>query len=378
MTPHNVFFGNTVVVTFFLQFAIFYSMWFFCPSLTKNRRGLAWVLTFFCAVSLLIIASFEVGYLRTTLWHILGWGQHGPGAATATVFTYWIPGFHEWIFQIGNAPGTPEAVTLATLKASLTSVHSAKLLFSNPHTYKDLAGEYLRWFITLPIFSLAPFKPPHLISATAPYYLGGGGRILFSLENFPRETRFSSAMCGYFVGYCLGDLIIGSMHYREHVDPFSGWFHHIIYTFIIYRLCRINMLSEFLIAGAPVELSTVFLASGFMFPHLREDFWFPTTFFLVRIVYVIFMWHETVFNFPTPTGGSAIYFASLLVHIFWFSKYLKGLRRRKLRAKKSAHEKEATRSSIANGDSVPEGTTASLGSAPRKDSTFRLRVKKDK
>jgi hypothetical protein len=71
---------------------------------------------------------------------------------------------------------------------------------------KRLAGEYLQWLITLLIFSLAPLKPTQVSSATAPYYLGGRGRLLFSMENFPRETWFSSVLCGYFIGYCIFDI----------------------------------------------------------------------------------------------------------------------------------------------------------------------------
>ncbi|KAI7822398.1 hypothetical protein BC939DRAFT_477854 [Gamsiella multidivaricata] len=323
-TPQNLLFGNTIIISFLLQPVIFYTVWFLRSSLTKNRKGLAWVLTFFCATVLFVTTLFEFGYLRTTLWSLLGWEQQGSDAATTTVFTHWVPTFHEWVFQLGTSTNgsssSTSTVTFSTLPLYLTDLESARHLLLSPQLYKDLAGEYLRWFITLPIFSLSPLKPTHVYSVTAPYYLGGGGRLLFSLENFPRESWFSSVMCGYFTGYCAGDLLLGQIHYREHVGLTSGWVHHILYSWLTYQCAKHNLLSEFLIAGGPLELPTMFLAAGFIFPYLREDFWFPTSFLLVRIFYVAFMWHEVHFNFPTPTGGSGIYFAALMLHVNWLSR----------------------------------------------------------
>ncbi|KAF9912322.1 hypothetical protein BX616_010349 [Lobosporangium transversale] len=332
-TPPNILFGQAIVVSFILQFIIFYTTWFFCPSFTKYRRGLSWSLALFCAIIMSFITLFEFGYLRTTLWSLLGWEQQGPEAATATIFTYWAPTFHGWVFELGRQG--PSAVTLASIRSSLSSLELFTCLFLDGQTYKDLAGGYLRWLITLPIFSLAPLKQPQLYSSTAPYYLGGGGRLLFSLENFPRETWPSSVLCGYFIGYCIADLLLGNIHYRMYVDA-MGWTHHITYCLLVYRLAIQNNLSQFLICGGVLEVPSIFLASGMMFPRLRSDFWFPLTFVLFRIFFVGFIWHECAFNYPTPPRGAAIYFVALIIHCFWLSKYIRGRSRRKQRAMKEA------------------------------------------
>ncbi|KAF9197642.1 hypothetical protein BGZ49_001831, partial [Haplosporangium sp. Z 27] len=172
-TPQNIVFGNAILAGLLVQPILFYTTWALCPSLTKNRRGLSWILTTFSAIVLLSLTICELGQMRTTLWSLLGWEAQGSGAASETIFTYWTPSFHNWAGQLGSN---------LTLQVSPL----------NPQSYKNLAGEFLRWFISLPIFSLAPLKPTQLYSPTAPYYMGGGGRILFSLENFPRETWFSS------------------------------------------------------------------------------------------------------------------------------------------------------------------------------------------
>ena len=94
--------------------------------------------------------------------------------------------------------------------------------------------------------------------------LGGGGRILFSLENFPRESWFSSVIGGYFIAYCICDLLIGQLHYREHIDPASGWMHHLVYSGLVYVLATQHSLSSFLIAGGLLE------GMSFIFSEIRK------------------------------------------------------------------------------------------------------------
>ncbi|KAF9294194.1 hypothetical protein BGZ88_004248 [Linnemannia elongata] len=389
-TPLNILFGKTIIVAFFAQFVLFYIAWWFNPSFTKNRRGLAWVLTFCSACWLLFTTSSEIGYLRTPLWSYLGWEQAGlvgPDGATtmANIFSYWLPSFHAWALQLGASSHSSllQDMTFENLLLSLSSIESAKVLLSERFTIKVLAGQYLRWLMSLPFFSLAPLNPPQLISETAPYFLGGGGRLLLSLENFPRESVWSSLLCGYFVAYCAADLVIGRMHYPEHIDPASGYIHHLFYTWLIWQLGRHGQLSIFLICGGVLEVSTIFLASGYMYPHLREDFWFPSSFFLVRIVFVGFMLHETIFNFNTPSGGCVIYFLALLMHIFWFNKYVQGLKRRTRRAQKELQEKQEQEQQLveSNSDDKDGGvryTAATATATATTNSTFQLRVKKTK
>ncbi|KAF9138884.1 hypothetical protein BGX30_008617 [Mortierella sp. GBA39] len=393
-TPSNILFGKTIIVAFFAQFVLFYIAWWLNPSFTKNRRGLAWVLTFCSACWLLFTTSSELGYLRTPLWSYLGWEQSGlvgPDGATTTgnIFSYWLPSFHAWALELGanSRSSLLQDMTFENLLLSLSSVESVKVLLSERFTIKVLAGQYLRWLMSLPIFSLAPLNPPGLISETAPYFLGGGGRLLLSLENFPRESVWSSLLCGYFVAYCAGDLVIGWMHYPEHIDPASGYIHHLFYTWLIWQLGRHGQFSMFLIAGGVLEVSTIFLASGYMYPHLREDFWFPSSFFLVRIVFVSLMLHETTFNFDTPKGGCFIYFLALLMHIFWFNKYIQGLRRRTRKAQESQEKKEqeqqkkeqerqlVDRNSVGKDGGVRNPAATATATT---NGTFQLRVKKTK
>ncbi|KAG0380865.1 hypothetical protein BGX24_004075 [Mortierella sp. AD032] len=255
-TPLNALFGKTIIIAFLAQFALFYFIWWLCPSLTKNRRGLAWVLTFCSACWLLFTTSSEFGYLRTPLWSYLGWEQlAGQGQKDPNIFSYWLPAFHAWALQLGAHAnsGLIQGMAFENLLLSLSSVESIKVLLSDQMTFKFLAGEYLRWLMSLPIFSLAPLNPPQLVSETAPYFLGGGGRLLLSLENFPREGVWSSLLCGYFIAYCAADLVIGWIHYPEHIDPASGYAHHAFYSWLIWQLARYEQFSIFLVCGGCLE-----------------------------------------------------------------------------------------------------------------------------
>jgi hypothetical protein len=260
-TPLNILFGKTIIVAFFAQFVLFYTIWWLSPSFTKNRRGLAWVLTLCSACWILFNTTFELGYLRTPLWSYLGWEQSGgvglDGATTAAgnIFSYWLPSFHAWVLHLGADSQTTlvQDMTLENLLSALSSAESVKILLFDQSTITALAGKYLRWLVSLPIFSLAPLNPPVTMSKTAPYFLGGGGRLLISVENFPRETVWSSLVCGYFLAYCAADLVLGLIHYPEHIDPASGYMHHFFYTWLLWQLGRHDQLSMFMICGGVLE-----------------------------------------------------------------------------------------------------------------------------
>ena len=135
-------------------------------------------------------------------------------------------------------------------------------------------------------------------------------------------------------------------------------------------------------------VSTIFLAAGYMYPHLRVDFWFPSSFLLVRIFFVSLMLHETVFNYGPPRGGCFVYFLALLMHIFWCNKYFQGLRRRTRKAQMEFQEKKEQEQQKkeqewqlvdSNSDGKDDGVRNTAATATETtNGTFRLRVKKAK
>ncbi|GJJ70662.1 hypothetical protein EMPS_03012 [Entomortierella parvispora] len=353
LTPPNILLFRALIFSFFFQPVLLYSTWFLFPDLGKNRKRLSWTLTFFCAVLLVSTGIAEVGHVRLTIYSFLGWDKiAGPDA---TLFSYWTPTLHKWILQFRSGKDDQNAISTIKLVTTIMSYRTSDSwasfqdsitlaweqlvpLLLDAETWKGLLGCWMRWVVSLPIFSLKPLEQPQLFSVSRPYLLGGGGRVLFSLESYPRDNWFISILSGYFVGYCLGDLVLGLLHYRKELDPASGWMHHTLYVGLVFKVAQKGQLGIFLAAGALLEVPTIFLASGNMFPHLREDFWFPLTFFIFRIVFVAGMLHEVTFNYPIPWEGVFVYFLALSIHVFWFVKYLKGRKRRALRAQKVKQE----------------------------------------
>ncbi|KAG0022217.1 hypothetical protein BGZ81_008630 [Podila clonocystis] len=342
LTPLNVLFFKSIGVSMVLQTAAFYLMWYLKPSLSQNRRGLAWVLSFLCSVTLLSLVVFEIGYIRIPIFGHLGLDSEALGLASdATVFSYFAPTFHAWVQNsaVQNYPG------------SLAWVG----------TFWQGIGQVM----TLPIFSLAPNKPTPLFSPDAYPYFGGGKRLLVSLENFPRETASSSMSVGYFIAYCFTDLILGRLHYPTYVDPLSGYFHHFMYIGLVHRLASEEKISLFNICGSPLELSTLFLSSGMIWPERRSDLWFPVTFFASRILFVAAILHEVQFNMPIPYGGTSVYTLALTLHIYWFRKYFQGVKRRRMRQDKRAED-------IGGGQHKEMATTSTTTTTVRK--TIQLRA----
>ncbi|KAI1315528.1 hypothetical protein EDD11_000676 [Mortierella claussenii] len=292
-----------------------------------------------------IFSLMELGYLRLTVFERLGVDAASLGLVDvegATVFSNWAPWFEGWVQQLpklgtlstvrtGSGVGTEDdiGVLLGTYMGSMlfnkSRLHDLSFIAA---TLPQLAGSILQWFIQLPIYSLSPLAPPQVFHPDAAMYLGGGGRLLFSLERYPHESAFGVMTAGYFVGFCIGDLLLGLLHYRDQVNPLSGWVHHLAYMALTYQMARDQDLSLGAICGGPFEFSTIFLSIGYVFPNLRSDFWFPLSFFTVRIVYHFLIWHEMSFNYVAPKGCAALFGVSFLLHVFWLQKYFRGRRRR--------------------------------------------------
>ncbi|KAG0285974.1 hypothetical protein BGZ97_007602 [Linnemannia gamsii] len=73
--------------------------------------------------------------------------------------------------------------------------------------------------------------------------------------------------------------------------------------------------------GTPIEVSTIFLATGHIFPTLRSDVVFATSFFLARIVYPIALLPELFLNVESRLCWKVGTMA-LLVHVYWFHKFV--------------------------------------------------------
>ncbi|KAK3828530.1 MAG: hypothetical protein J3Q66DRAFT_435053 [Benniella sp.] len=360
----NLLFFKAIAFCILLQPVLFYGTWLLFPRLSKDRRGLGWVLSMYCSIAFLALALMEVEYVRTTVFERLGLDAVSlglPNPEGATVFSTWMPSFNAWVQGLPSLP-----VDAGTTATSFLSAGRFDVLY-------PLAGTMLQWFITLPIFSLTPLGPTQQVNPNAlSVYLGGGGRLLFSLDQYPHESVFGALGVGNFVGFCVGDLVLGSLHYREHLDPLSGWVHHIASSVLAYRMAVGKALSVFAICGGLLEFSTIFLSVGFVFPRLRSDFWFPVSFVLSRIFCNFFLWHEVFFNYSTPSGAAGVYAMSFLMHVFWLQKYFQGQRRRAQRKSTNAGTTMVERDG--KGIHCPSSTVLATATS-NASRTIHLRVK---
>lgn len=248
LTPANVIFLQCFVISFFAQFVLFYTTWYFVPSLGKDRRRLAWVGSFYCSIFFTTAFLAEMGMLRTTVFERLGMDTVTLGLPSdETMFSYLFPKFNAWAMHLGSNYVQESRDGLGVIVQQLYEWNNESL--------SVLAGTFLRWMVSQPIFSLAPLKPvdPAYIVQEAPYYFGGGGRLLFSMEAMHESSKMSAIMIGYLAGFLVGESVLAVMHFMAHHNFLSGWVHHIAYTGVSYNLARSQTLSLFAVCAGIME-----------------------------------------------------------------------------------------------------------------------------
>ncbi|KAF9135109.1 hypothetical protein BGW39_004741 [Mortierella sp. 14UC] len=325
----------------------------------------------------MIPSLLEIGYVRLTIYELLGLDAVSLGLEDmegASVFSVWLPHYLSWVQQLPAYPFSAAEMPPLTWSMVINTLSSTDEI-------RRLCATALQWMVSLPIFSLAPLKPTQLLNPNAlSRFLGGGSRLLYSLEDYPHESVFSAIAVGYFVGYAAADLILGYIHYRDQVDPFSGWVHHVVYILLAWRLAIANNLSIFAICGGPLEVSSIFLASGNMFPHLKSA-WFPLTFILSRIIGHLLILQEIMFNYPTPSVTAGLFAGAWVMHAFWIYKYFAGVQRRARRAKKAASAtlEQAGGKEPSDGDiTATTATSTSVSTTGSAGKTIQLRIQKSK
>jgi hypothetical protein len=203
----------------------------------------------------MIPSLLEFGYVRLTIFELLGFDAVSMGLADpegASVFSVWLPQFLNWIQQLPSFSFNAAEAPPLTWPMVLSTLLSTDGILR-------LCATALQWMVSLPIFSLAPLKPTQLLNPNAFPFLGGGSRLLYSLDNYPHESVFGAIGTGYFVGYSAADLILGLIHYRDQVDPLSRWVHHIACILLAWRMAIANHLSVFAICGGPIECKLLLL-----------------------------------------------------------------------------------------------------------------------
>lgn len=120
------------------------------------------------------------------------------------------------------------------------------------------------------------------------------------------------------ISYLITDCIVGYNKYHKYMCKLSGYFHHIVYTFIsLFTLIKTET-APFYFLYMIEELPTIYLSTGSYNKKLRRDKTFGLTFFITRICFHLFLTylfrHNTLFLI---LGG-----LSLSLHLYWFKNWL--------------------------------------------------------
>lgn len=130
------------------------------------------------------------------------------------------------------------------------------------------------------------------------------------------ENKAHTALVCFFISYLVLDLFLGTLYYKRRIKFVTGWFHHILYVFLLFWMLRIQIPSFFTTA-ALLELPTLILSCGSLKDEYRSDFWFGVTFFFLRLVFHSAMilplkrYHRIRSLWMVAT-------AILPLHLYWF------------------------------------------------------------
>ena len=124
----------------------------------------------------------------------------------------------------------------------------------------------------------------------------------------------------FFIGYCIMDLALGSLHYGSLVTYDDGWSHHFLYIIILAYLLHNNMTPLFSVALVE-ELPIILLSFYSVQNKQRPSLLFGVLYFLTRVVFhtVLIYKARAMSNFVFVAG-----LALLLWHVDVFQGWVRG------------------------------------------------------
>ncbi|KAH7912904.1 hypothetical protein BJ138DRAFT_1060189 [Hygrophoropsis aurantiaca] len=149
-------------------------------------------------------------------------------------------------------------------------------------------------------------------------------------RNLPVSSYWTIVASRFFQAYLVGDLTMGCRHYRSQINLLTGWIHHTVYIFIVEYAIRMDWSHIFCLC-AVMEIPTFILALGTLYPILRADVLFATSFFATRITLHIALCISFFTDRSVSSGSSApaiILGCIFPLHAFWFYGCLKAFVKR--------------------------------------------------
>ena len=134
------------------------------------------------------------------------------------------------------------------------------------------------------------------------------------------ETDLSRYAAIFFIGYCIMDLFLGSMHYENLLTYDDGWTHHFLYIAVCAYLIHDGLTSLFAIALVE-ELPIRLLAFHEVQNKQRPSLLFGVLYFLTRIVFhPVLIYKAAQFSTLVFTVGLSL----LMLHVKEFQRWVRG------------------------------------------------------
>ncbi|KAF9959637.1 hypothetical protein BGZ70_008789, partial [Mortierella alpina] len=282
-------FWTTFLLTIVVFPCLFYLTWFLNPSLSKNRLGLSWVLGFYSATLFTIAGIYEVPHLRTIFNAAVDYVPDQTSASFIGLPTN-AAAATEMITSTASLNATTAAsdICYPVLKVGALALFSrlpsflrlderstAKYFCFSDFTFQRQRGtgplshataslnEERHGAVFATVDEIYPqsgapglidqehetsghtyFQRQHhrdprkdgSVSLRHRVFQGQMKRphLMFSLENYPDDGRIGPhIIAANFQAFLLCDLVLGAIHYRKQLEPFSTVIHHIIYYFIV-------------------------------------------------------------------------------------------------------------------------------------------------
>lgn len=134
------------------------------------------------------------------------------------------------------------------------------------------------------------------------------------------ETDISRYAAIFFIGYCIMDLFLGSIHYENLLTYDDGWTHHFLYIAVCAYLLHDGLTSLFAIALVE-EVPILILAFHEVQNKSRPSLLFGILYFLTRIVFhTVLIYKAAQFSNLVFTVGLSL----LILHVKEFQRWVRG------------------------------------------------------
>ncbi|KAG0213273.1 hypothetical protein BGX33_003023 [Mortierella sp. NVP41] len=318
----------------------------FLPSIAKDRKRLAWIVTFVTATT---VASMSPFYTWTEMRTIF---------SAPTVSLEWQGSlFGSSINNHGHHLFTAHSNNQETFRQDnhqnmdnsrrIIVTMDPSLLGTQKMTERPISQEDAKDNMTGEVDGTTTEEDERYVEPARPL------RLFFDLNSTPRGSVGTHKLVVFFTSYLFMDLILGLFYYREQLTLVAGWIHHIVYIGVCYIVVTQNETFMFALY-MPMEVPTVVLGVGCLDKSLRRDKFHGAMLFFFRIVYGFSITYEILWNLERPVSVTfkiILVFTSFMNLKFlqgWISQQKRLSRRRmaELAAKASASDVKETGTSI--------------------------------